>query len=470
MRHRPRLFVAVLVVLAGTSWAEKTSPPPAGPAVPFRLPAITEFVLLNGLKVTLVPYGVIPKANVVLVLEAGNVDQTTGQSGLADLSGKLLLEGTAQWSAEQLAQAAADLGGALEVNVGADESSVELECLGDSTAKAVALVAKVVSEPALPESQVPRLKNDMLRELTIARSRQQPLAREAFARVLYGSHPYGRELAEPEEVKTLSLAEVKGYLGTYVGANRAHLYVVGRFDEAAVSEAIPSAFGGWAKAAGAGTRPKAHPVATRAVYLLDKPGAVQSTVLLGLPVVPPSSPDYIALTVANTLLGGSFGSRINANIREKHGYTYSPRSEVAPHPTVASWSEAADVTSKDTAAAVQEVLNELKLLRKTPPSNEELAGFQRYVSGTFVLRNSSRDGIISQLRFVELYGLPPEWLSSYVTRVNAVTPVEVTRVVKKYLDPARMALVVVGDRQVLGPTLAQFGKVTILKPRPPSAP
>ncbi len=137
---------------------------------------------------------------------------------------------------------------------------------------------------------------------------------------------------------------------------------------------------------------------------------------------------------------------------------------------VASWSESADVTTKDTAAALQEAVNEVKLLRKTPPTPEELGGFQRDLSGTFVLRNSSRPGIISQLRFIELYGLSPDWLSSYVTKVNAVTPAEVTRVVKKYLDPAHMTLVVVGDRAVVGPTLSQFGQVTFLKPRPAPAP
>ena len=470
MRRTPLHLLATCALFAAPAWADKEAPPPPGPAEAFRLPTPSEYQLPNGLRVTLVPYGAVPKANVSLVLQAGNIDTPSGQSGLPELVGKLLQEGTSTLSAEQLAQAASDLGGALEVDVGADESSVEIECLGEATAKAVGLVAQVISQPALPESEVPRLKTDMVRELSIARSRQQPLAREAFAQVLYGSaHPYGRELAEPAEVQKLTLAEAKRFLSTFVGANRAHLYVVGRYDEAAVREAVQSAFGGWAPAPGA-KRPAARPKSARAVYLLDRPGAVQSTVLLGLPVVPPSSPDYIPLSVANTLLGGSFGSRITANIREKHGYTYSPFSALTAHPSVASWAEAADVTSKDTAAAVQEVLNEVKLLRKTPPTPEELAGFQRYMSGTFVLRNSARPGIISQLRFVELFGLPAAWLSSYVSKVNAVTPAEVTRVVKKYLDPAKMALVVVGDRQLVGPTLAQFGHVTVLKPRPAAPP
>ena len=470
MSARYRCMTLLLALWASPALAEKESPPVPGPSRPFRLPSTTEMSLPNGLQVTLVPYGDIPKADVTLVLQTGNVDEGRRETGLADLAGKLLLEGTAGRSAEQLAQAAADLGGALAVNVGPDESSVGIECLGEATSKAISLVADVVRSPALPEAELTRLKNDMVRELSIARSTQQSLASEAFARAVYSAaHPYGRELPDAQEVKGFNLASVKQFLATNVGANRAHLYVVGRYDEAAVRRAINEAFGGWGQAPG-GVRSAAKPRMARAVYLVDRPGAVQSTVMVGLPAVSPTSPDYVALAVTNTLLGGSFGSRITANIREKHGYTYSPRSTVMAHPGAATWVEAADVTTKDTAAAVKEVLNEIQRLRKEAPSVEELASFQRYMSGTFVLQNSSRSGITGQLRRVQLYGLPADWLSTYVTRVNAVTPSEVTRVAKKYLDPARMVLVVVGDRKLVETSLKRFGKVTVVKEPATSTP
>jgi len=465
------LSLAAAVFLASLpAAAEKQSPPPPAPAGAFRLPATTEYTLPSGLKITLVPFGDIPKVNVVLVFRAGNVDEPTGQGGLADVAGKLLLEGTTTRTAEQLAQAAAELGGNLEVAVTGDESSLGIECLGEFAARAVALVAEVARHPALPDAELSRLKNDLVRELALQRSRQQPLAAEAFARAIYGpQHPYGRPIADPAEVKGLTLAEVKKFLATHLGANRAHLYVVGRFDPAALKKPIEEAFSGWGKAPG-GKPPPARTKAGRAVYFLDRAGAVQSTVVLGLPVVPPTSPDFIALTVTNTLLGGSFQSRITANIREKRGYTYSPFSALTTHPGVGTWSEAADVTTKDTAAAVQEVVNEVTELRARPPGADELAGFQRYVSGTFVRVNGTRAGIILQLRFVELYGLPPSWLSTYVAKVTAVTPAEVNRVAKKYLDPGRMTLVVVGDQKTVASTLAPFGKVVFLSPPPSSTP
>jgi predicted Zn-dependent peptidase len=181
--------------------------------------------------------------------------------------------------------------------------------------------------------------------------------------------------------------------------------------------------------------------------------------------VPPTSPDYIPLVVTNTLLGGSFGSRVTANIREKHGYTYSPASVLTFHPAAATWVQTADVTTKDTAAALREVVAEVDRLRSEPPTQEELAGFQKYVAGTFVLRNSSRAGIVGQLRFVDLYGLPADWLRNYVQRVEALEPADVTRIARKYLDPSKMTLVVVGDRSVVQDSLKPFGPLKIEAPR-----
>jgi predicted Zn-dependent peptidase len=137
---------------------------------------------------------------------------------------------------------------------------------------------------------------------------------------------------------------------------------------------------------------------------------------------------------------------------------------VLPYPGAATWFEFADVTTKDTAAALKEVLHEVELLRKEPPPAEELAGMQRYMSGTFVLGNSNRAGIISQLRFIDLYGLPDDWLRTYVQKVNAVTPEEVTRITRKYIDPTRMTLSVAGDRKAVEGDLGQFGTLKLVVP------
>lgn len=455
-----RSLFTLALLAGGLSLAAPETAPVPGPTPPFELPATTNFTLPDGLKVTLVPYGAVPKTNVSLAVRVGNVDEKADQTGLADLMGKLLLQGTKTRSAVQVAETAAKLGGPLTVNVRADESSLDIECLGDSTAEAIRLVAEVARTPAFPAAELARLKGDLLREVAIERSQPQPLADESYARAIYGNHPYGRVLPVAAQVEKFTLEQARQLWASHAGADRAHLYVVGRFDPAAVRAAIEQAFGGWAKAKAA-ARPRPAPRGGKRVFLVDRPGAIQSTVRLGLPVVPPTSPDYIPLVVTDAMLGGSFGSRITANIREKHGYTYSPRSTLATHPGAGTWTQSADITTKDTAAALREVVNEVDRMRSEPPGAEELTGVQKYVAGTFVLRNSSRAGIIAQLRFVNLYGLPADWLRTYVQRVEALTPADITRMAKKYLDPSRMTLVVVGDRKVIEESLKQFGPVKL---------
>ncbi len=346
-----------------------------------------------------------------------------------------------------------------------DETSIDIECLGDSTAQAVRLVAEVARSPSFPEAELARLKTDLIREMAIERSQPQPLAQEAFHQAIYGSHPYGRTLAQAQEVERFTLDQAKSLWTRYAGADQAHLYVVGRFDVAAVRAAIERGIRRLEQ--GQGPRPaQAGPPRREAGVPGGPPGAVQSTVRIGLPVVPPTSPDYIPLVVTNTLLGGSFGSRITANIREKHGlHLLAEQQVLGTHPGAGTWAESADVTTKDTAAALTRGGQRGRAAAEGAAIREELAGIQRYVAGIFVLRNSNRAGIVAQLRFVDLYGLPADWLRTYVQRVKAVTPADVTRTTKKYIDPSRMTLVVVGDRKVVEESLKQFGPVKIEAPR-----
>ncbi|HEY3586475.1 MAG TPA: pitrilysin family protein, partial [Myxococcaceae bacterium] len=289
-----RTVLGLALLAAGLALAAPQAPPPPGPTPPFELPTTTEFTLKNGLRVTLVRYGAIPKTNVALVVKLGNADEAAHQTGLADLMGKLLLQGTTTRSAVQLAEAAAKLGGELEANVREDETALEIECLGESTHDAIRLVAEVARTPAFPAAEVARLRGDLLREVAIQRSQPQPLAEEAFARAIYGDHPYGRVLPVASDVEKFTLEQAKQLWTRFAGANRAHLYVVGRFEPAAARGAIEEAFSGWHKAKGA-QRPKPSPKGGRRVFLLDRPGAVQSTVRFGLPAIPPTSPDYIPL-------------------------------------------------------------------------------------------------------------------------------------------------------------------------------
>jgi predicted Zn-dependent peptidase len=188
----------------------------------------------------------------------------------------------------------------------------------------------------------------------------------------------------------------------------------------------------------------------------DRPGAAQSVLLLGLPVPDPTSPDGIPLAVTNVLLGGSFGSRITSNIREQKGYTYSPRSDISRRYHDAYWAESADVTTQFTGPSLKEIFGEIERLSKEPPGDAELKGIQRYMSGLFVIQNSSRSALIGQLRNVDFQGLGEDYLKTYVQKINAVTPADVQKQTAEYIKPDEMTIVVVGDKAKISEQLAPF--------------
>jgi zinc protease len=447
-------FIAASVLVA-PGLAQKQTPPVGGAPKAFTVPAHETYALANGMKVTLVPYGNIPKVTVSLSLRSGNIDETQEQLGVADITGELLKEGTTSLSSQEIAEAAARMGSTLGVTVGADETTVAMDVLSESGAGAVKLLADVVEHPLLPESELARLKTNMLREIAVAKTQPGQIALARFRKLMYGNHPYGDVLPTEETVNKLTIADAKKFYAANYGAARAHLYVAGKFDPAAVKKAIAENFSGWVKGA-APVEKAAAPKTQRIVDVTDRPGAPQSTLYVGLPVADPTSPDNVRLIVSNSLLGGSFASRITANIREQKGYTYSPRSQISTRYHDAYWVEVADVTTKDTGASLKEIFGEITRLQKDAPGAEELKGIQSYLSGIFVIQNSTRQALIGQLRFVDLQGLGEDYLKNYVQRVNAVTPEEVSATTAKYIKPELMTIVVVGDKAKVGEQLTGY--------------
>jgi zinc protease len=447
----------VLLALAAAAplFAQKQAPPEAGKPKGFSVPAPHKFTLDNGMAVTLVEYGTLPKVTVRLAVRTGNIDEKAGEVWLSDVMGDLLSQGTEAWTAAQIAEAAARMGGELNVNVGEDRTDLSGDVLSEFGPEMAALIADVAIHPKFPESELARLKGDRQRQLSIAKSQPQQMASERFRALLYGDHPYGRLFPSEEMLKGFTIEQVRTFYDANFGAARAHLYAAGKFDGKAMEAAIRKAFVGWKR----GSAPSVNlpkPRSEHRVETVDRPGAVQSTIYLGMPVTDPSSPDWVSLGVMNSLLGGSFGSRITSNIREQKGYTYSPNSQVSTRYRDGYWVETADVTTKDTGASLKEILAEIKRLQSEPPSAQELKGIQNYIAGTFVLQNSSRAGIIAQLAFVDLHGLPADYLNTYVSRVYAVTPAEVQQMASKYIQSDKATIVVVGDKKLIAEQVAPY--------------
>jgi predicted Zn-dependent peptidase len=455
--------MTLALLLNNSLWAQdapRQAPPEGGTPKDFSLPAKQSWQLENGLKVTLVPYGSIPKVTVSARVMVGNLNEGK-DTWLSDLTADLMEEGTTTRSAEEVAREAAEMGGSLSIGVGLDQTTVNGDALAEFAPGMIALMADVLLNPALPADELERLRRDRLRNLEVSLNDPSTMGLVAFLDALYGDHPYGRLFPSAEQLNTYTVEQVRAFWDENFGAQRTHLYVAGMFDADAVKAAIDSAFSNWKKGPEALRMPPEPATDRQYVEMINRSNASQSNVFLGLPTIDPGQPDYVALSAANSMLGGAFSSRITRNIREDKGYTYSPNSSLSSRKSDAYWTQTAAITTDDTAAALDEVYFEINRLRDEPPSEEELKATQNLMAGIFTLQNSTRQGIINVLDYVELHGLGDDYLTDYVSRVYALTPEEISRVTSQYLRPDDMTLVVVGDAARIGEALVPY-----LEPKP----
>ncbi len=446
------------VVLAFSSFgvaAQKEQPPAGGAPKPFVFPKADTYTLSNGMKVTLVQYGAVPKVAMQAIVRAGALNERPEQRWISEMTATLLKEGTTTRTAEQVARETAEMGGSIFTNAATDKTTIGGEVLSEFDAKFVGLLADVVLNPKFAADDLEKARANKLRERAVGMAQANNIAFDKFRSIVFPGHPYGTLFPSEETIKSYTLADVKTFYNNEYGAARTHLYVVGQFDTAKVRAAIEKGFSKWKKGPDA---IRSVPVISgkRSLTTIDRPGAPQSTIYMGFPAVSPSDDDLIRFTVMDSLLGGSFGSRITSNIRENKGYTYSPGSFVWNRYKTGYWIESADVTTEATGASIKEILYEIDRLQKEPPSEAELQGIKNYLIGIYVLQNSSRNGVIGQLEIVNYNDLGPDYLPSYVPRISAVTAKDVQDMAKKYLLTDKMTVVVVGDRSKIDEQLKPY--------------
>lgn len=448
MRYPIPVYTLALLLLTGVASAQKQSPPMGSTPHDFKLPAKKVNTLSNGLRSTLVEYGVTPKVTVSVIIKTGNVHEGANEVWLADFTGKLINEGSTSLDGKALAKKVALMGGELTVSTGLNQTTLSGSVLSEYAPALIRVLADVTVNPAFPAREVDRLKNDLKRGLSVQKSIPQSQAFERFGKTLYPNQPYGRYFPTEAMLDSYTLEKAKAFYDKNFGAQRTAVYVVGKFDAGAVTKAIDESFASWPKGP-AVNYPVATPAKNGPAEIIDRPGAPQTTVMLGLPVIDPSQPDYLALQVTNTLLGGSFISRITSNIREDKGYTYSPYASMNANVKGAYWTERADVTTEHTGASLQEIAKEIKRLQTEPVDKKELEGIQNFEAGNFVLQNSTPNGIINQLNFIDLHGLSDDYLNNRVKNIYAVTPEKMQALAREYFTYENMTLVLVGDKKQL---------------------
>ena len=443
-----------------------TAPPVLGPAPSVTLPPIDRRTLTNGMTLLVVEQHELPLADFVRVIGSGTETDPDARGGLASLTAALLREGTTTRSAMQIADQLSFLGADVSSGSGWYLSQLSLHTTTAEMESALALFADVALHAAFAASEVERLKKQRLTDLLQSRDRPRDIADRVYAQALYGSaHPYGRPATGTEQsTKAIRATDVRRFFQTYYRPNNATLIVVGDVTPADVERRARALFGSWRRGdVPATTYPRATSGATKpTIFLVDKPGAPQSSIRIGEIGVARSTPDYFALMVMNTILGGSFTSRLNQNLREKRGYTYGAGSGFAmrrqPGPFVAR----AEVTGTKTDSSLIEFMNELRSIRDTV-SSTELARAKRYLELQLPGDFETTGSIAAQLVPVVVYGLPLDFYSSYVQRIENVTQADVQRVAREYVDPSKMAIVVVGDRASIeaGSRALGMGEVTL---------
>lgn len=430
---------------------DRSAPPRLGAAPDLKLPPVVVRQLPNGLRLMVVERHTLPLANFVLVVPGGATLSPASRAGVAGLSADMLTEGTATRTALQISDQIAYLGISLGAESGWDATAVSLTTPTAQLDSALALFADVSLHPTFPASEFARLKQERLTELLQLRDEGPAVADRVFPAVVFGrTSPYGRPtLGTDSSVTAMTAADVAAFYRQTFVPNGATLIAVGDVTTDELARKITQLFGGWPRGtAPAATVPPSADPAQTTIYLVNKPGAAQSSFRIGNIGTARSTPDYFPLLVLNTALGGSFTSRLNQELREARGYTYGAFSRFDmrrnPGPFVAS----AEIVSAKSDSALADFMRILASVRDTIPA-AELAKTKRYIELTLPATFETTGQVASRLSAVVLYGLPLDYFNHYVSNVEAVTQSAVQRVGQKYVDPAHMAIVVVGDRATI---------------------
>jgi len=454
MRRTAALVVALAAAVpAAAQTPFPTTPPRPGPVAALAPPVPVVRKLANGLTVMYVRRTEVPAVNATLVVRgAGNTDDPADLPGLASFTASMLDEGAAGRDALQLADALETLGASLTASSGWDATQVNLYALSNNFPQALRLMGDIVARPDFPEREVGRLREERLVALSRSRDEAGAIANNAFPALVYGAqHPYGR-FATTEATRRLDRARVQGFHGGRYRPENATLILVGDVNPDALQPVVQSALGGW-RASGPASRPAAAlptpTIARSVVYLVDKPGAAQSEIRIGHPGVSRSSPDYYALQVLNTIVGGSFTSRLNTNLREVKGWSYGARSGYQMRQAAGPFTAQAAVVTAKTDSSVVEFMRELGRIRTEAVGAEELDKAKRYLALGFPQTVETNPQVAGQLANLVTYGIEPTFLSTYVQRIMAVTADDVRRVANQYVRPGNSVIVVVGDRSVV---------------------
>jgi len=445
------VFSLILAFEAFSQAPDRSKAPELGAPPTLKLPPIQRFKLSSGLPVLILEKHALPLVQIELLVKTGSAMDPAGKSGLASLTTAMLDEGAGSRNALQLADAIDFLGAEISAAAGQHNSVVALNTPLAKLDSALALMADVALWPTFPPAELERQRKERLTTLVQWHDQPRAIASVIFNQTLYGTkHPYGLPaLGDEKTLRGFRVEDLKNFHSIYFRPNNATLIVAGDVSASMILPKLEAAFGKWEiRKIPTATWPGVAQVQKRQLWLVDKPGAAQSEIRIGRIGVPRLTEDYYALVVMNTILGGSFTSRLNQNLREQHGYSYGANSRFDFRPLPGPFVAGAGVQTSKTDSSLYEFMKELNGILQPVPDGE-LNRAKNYVALSFPQDFQSLAQIAGQIEELVTYDLPDDYFNNYIQRVLAVTKDDVLRVAKKYLEPEKMAIIVVGDRKVI---------------------
>ena len=448
---------------------DRTRPPAPGPLRPFHFPAVQRATLANGLQVLVAESHAFPLATVDLVLPAGGLSETEERAGVSSLTSGLLESGAGERDAAGIAERVDELGLVLESGISWDTTLVGFTGLRSRVDEAMEVVADMAMRPTFPEREVERIRNERLASLAQRRSDPGSLADELVTHFIYpDGHPFSRRLGGPAEtLSTLVREDVAAFHDACFRPGGAWLCAGGDLTLDEVVGLAERHFGGWTGAVPPPRAPETHNrLSETTIILADRPGAVQSEVRVGHVGVARDAEDYFAITVLNAMLGGTFSSRLNLNLRERLGYTYGASSSFGMRKLPGTFHVGAAIQVEGTAHSVSEILRDMRDIQQELVGEDEIENARNYLAGIFPLGMQTTDGVAGKLSTLASHGLPDDYFATYRDRLLAVTREEVREAARRRLMPDRAAVVVVGDAAQLREPLETLnvGPVQVVDP------
>ena len=448
------LFCVPFLSMAQT--VDRTKSPAPGKAPLIQVASPVKFTLTNGLKVFVVKNTKLPKVTATLALDVDGFKEGD-KAGLADMSGQLLQRGTTTKSKAELDEAVEFLGGSLFTS----SQSASVSSLKSNFPKLMELMAEVILRPALSSDELEKVRKQTISGIESNKDEPDAISNNVMKKLVYGAnHAFG-EITTVKTVNAIKVDDVKNFIKTYWIPNNAYLIFVGDIDPANAKLLAEKNFGTWAK--GTFTQPvyeKPATPPTTYVAIVDRPASVQSVVAIATTVnLTKGSPSDIPSNVMNNILGGGFSGRLFANLREKHAFTYGAYSSISPSKQIGMFSAEASVRNEKTDSSIQEILNELNIIRNTKVGDTELSRMKNYLAGGFARSLESPNTIANFALSIAVNNLPEDYYQKYLTNLAAVDAQKVQDAATTLLNPAKMHIVIVGNAKQIAKGLEKYGPV-----------